>query len=123
MKKDNRYIVINKFLSDEEVANLTRYASCVVCPYVSGSQSGITHTAMVYGTPVIATKVGAFPEFVEEGKNGDLIDYGDKEGLTRSIEKYINNEGVKQYYVPNKLRWDMIVNTLERMLSTINKDI
>ena len=123
MKKDNRYIVINKFLSDEDFANLTRYASCVVCPYVSGSQSGITHTAMVYGTPVIATKVGAFPEFVEEGNNGDLIDYGDKEGLTRSIEKYINNESVKQYYVPNKLRWDMIVNTLERMLSTINKDI
>ena len=117
------YGVINKFLSDEEFANLTRYASCVVCPYVSGSQSGITHTAMVYGTPVIATKVGAFPEFVEEGKNGDLIDYGDKEGLTRSIEKYINNEGVKQYYVPNKLRWDMIVNTLEGVLSTINKDI
>lgn len=123
MKKDDRYIIINKFLSDAEFANFTRFASCIVCPYVSGSQSGITHTAMVYGTPVVVTKVGAFPEFVEEGKNGNLVDYGDKKGLVRSIEEYINNESVKQYYVPNKLKWDVIVKTLEIMTSTINKDI
>ena len=113
MKKDDRYIVINKYLSDTEFANFTRYASCIVCPYVSGSQSGITHTAMVYGTPVVVTKVGAFPEFVEEGKNGSLIDYGDKRNLVRSIEEYIYNGGGRQYYVPNKLKWDVIVKTLE----------
>lgn len=114
MKKDDRYIVINRFLSDAEFANLTRYASCIVCPYVSGSQSGITHTAMVYGTPVVATKVGAFPEFVEEGENGCLVEYGDKQKLVDYITT-IPKE--KTNYVPKNIRWNNVIEELDRIIS------
>ncbi len=112
IRKDNRFILINKFLTDFEFANLTRYANCVVCPYVSGSQSGITHTAMVYGTPVVATKVGAFSEFIEEGKNGALVEYGDREGLINAIGRYCI-EDKHNDYIPAHLQWDFIVKCLE----------
>lgn len=39
---------------------------------LADTQSGITQTAMVYGVPVVATKIGAFPEFIEEGKMASL---------------------------------------------------
>ena len=116
MQKDDRYILINRFLSDEEFANLTKFAECIVCPYVSGSQSGITHTAMVFGTPVIATKVGAFEEFVEEGKNGYLVDYGDKEGLMTAIEHGVTLRGASNTYIPSHLQWKNIVNKLKPLL-------
>lgn len=115
IKNDDRFILINRFLSDSEFANLTRYADCIVCPYVSGSQSGITHTAMVYGTPVIATKVGAFPEFIEEGKNGCLVEYGDKQKL---IELLTTISKEKMDYVPKHLQWNNIIEELERIISS-----
>lgn len=107
IKHDNRFILINRFLKDEEFANLVKYASCVICPYVNGSQSGITHTAMMFGTPVIATKVGAFEEFIEQGENGMLVDYGDTRVLAECIS-YYENEHNANFFVPEKLKWKNI---------------
>lgn len=116
MRNDKRFIVINRFLSNSEFANLTRYAECIICPYVSGSQSGITHTAFVYGTPVIATKVGAFPEFLEDGKNGYLIDYGDETALSSAINKIIYKGPITKDFIPEHLTWEDIVGKLENLL-------
>lgn len=112
MNNDGRFIVINRFLLGNEFANLICYATCVVCPYVSASQSGIPQTAMVYGTPVIATKVGAFPEFIEEGKNGYLVDYGDKDSLAGAIMKVADGKCLRGF-VPEKLKWENIVQQVE----------
>lgn len=115
MKNDNRFIVINRFLSDCEFANLTKFANCIVCPYISGSQSGITHTAMVFGTPVIATRTGAFPEFIESGKNGELVDYGDKKSLYSAIVKYTESDK-HNCHIPQHLRWSNIVKRFNTLL-------
>lgn len=115
IRNDNHFILINRYLSDKEFANLIRYAKCIICPYVSGSQSGITQSAMVYGTPVVATKVGAFPEFIEEGKNGYLVDYGDTEGLAEAIKRLLDGQ-FTQGYIPDHLRWTSIVKCVESLL-------
>ena len=111
MKNDTRYITINRFLTDDEFANLMKYASCVVCPYVAGSQSGITHTAMIYNTPIVATSVGAFPEFIESGKNGCIVEKGDSKSLMKAINSILQ-EGKKKY-IPQILEWDNIVSAFE----------
>lgn len=121
MKKDNRFILINRYLSETEFASLTQFASCIVCPYVSGSQSGITQTAMVYGTPVVATKIGAFPEFIEEGKNGFLVDYGNKLQLADAIKKVVDGKEYDDMFVPQQLNWDGIAQKTEALLSSILK--
>ena len=115
IRNDNHFLLINRYLSDKEFANLMRYAKCVICPYVSGSQSGITQSAMVYGTPVVATKVGAFPEFIEEGKNGYLVDYGDTEGMAEAIARLLNGQ-YRQGYIPEHLKWTSIVKCVESLL-------
>ena len=116
MKKDKNFILINRYLSDSEFANLTQFASCIVCPYVSGSQSGITQTAMVYGTPVVATKIGAFPEFIEEGKNGFLVDYGNKMQLADAIKRVVDGKEFDDTFVPQQLNWDGIALEMETFL-------
>lgn len=116
MTKDDRFIVINRFLDDIEFANLTRHASCIVCPYVSGSQSGITHTAMVFGTPVVATKVGAFPEFIKDTQNGYLVNYGEKESLIKAISTIINSTPQKRYMIPEHLQWKNIAEKLQMLV-------
>lgn len=115
IKKDERFILINKYVSDKDFANLMRYAKCIICPYVAGSQSGITQSAMVFGTPVVATKVGAFSEFINDGKNGYLVDYGDTKGMAEAIIKVLNGNFI-QGFVPEHLKWASIVRQVEKIL-------
>ena len=118
MKKDNRFILINRYLSETEFANLTQFASCIVCPYVAGSQSGITQTAMVYGTPVVATKIGAFPEFIVDGKNGFLVEYGNKKQLAEAIKRTVDGKEFDDSFVPQHLKWDGIAIIVEALLTS-----
>jgi len=116
IKKNNRFVLLNRYLTETEFANLVRFASCIVCPYVAGSQSGITQTAMVYGTPVVATKVGAFPEFIEDGKNGYLVDYGDEMQLVTAIKKVVVEKEYVPAYVPKQLNWEIIAQQVEDLI-------
>lgn len=47
--------------------------------------------AMGCAVPVIATKVGAFPELVIEGENGKLIDAGNIEQMVTAAQTYISD--------------------------------
>lgn len=122
IKSNDRFTLVNRYLSETEFANFVRFASCIVCPYVAGSQSGITQTAMVYGTPVVATKVGAFSEFIEEGKNGYLVDYGNEEQLAVAIRKIVVDKKYQKSYVPKQLDWNTISKEVEHLLS-LNKSM
>ena len=48
--------------------------------------------AMSAGLPVVATRVGAIPEFVEDGKNGYLVEPGKPDILADRIVKLLKNE-------------------------------
>jgi len=117
MKADDRFIVINRFLNDSEFANLTKHSICVVCPYKDGSQSGITHTAMALNVPIIATRVAAFEEFVEDGRNGLLVDYGNKQQLADAISFCISRYSQQRIIsIPKHLQWDSIVTEYEKIV-------
>lgn len=49
--------------------------------------------AMACGTPVVATKVGAFPELIIENKTGHLIDRDNLSQMIEATEKLMNNDG------------------------------
>ena len=51
--------------------------------------------AMSAGLPVVATQGGAFPEIVEEGKTGLLVERSDSEALATAIIKLIENEDLR----------------------------
>lgn len=114
MKQDKHFVVLDRYVPNSELVNLITYSRGVICPYVSGSQSGITHTAMVFGIPVIATRVAAFPEFIEDGVNGILIDYGNLEQLTTAMERLISGE-MKSIKIPCHLQWDKIISHFESL--------
>ena len=46
--------------------------------------------AMQFGLPIVATRVGGIPEFVEDGVNGTLIDAGAADQLFDGIAAYAN---------------------------------
>jgi glycosyltransferase involved in cell wall biosynthesis len=53
---------LTRFVSDAEAAALFRRADVAVLPYREIDQSGVLFTALAFGTPLVLSAVGGFPE-------------------------------------------------------------
>lgn len=51
--------------------------------------------AMSVGLPVVATRVGAIPEMIEEGKGGFLVNRGDVDGLIQAIHALTTDQTLR----------------------------
>lgn len=84
--------VINRFISDEEVAALMERSSMVVLPYSEATQSGVIPIAYAFSKPVIAMNVGSLGEMVLHGETGLLVPPNNLDELVRAIKFLANND-------------------------------
>jgi glycosyltransferase involved in cell wall biosynthesis len=73
-------------LSDEEFREAIDRCAAVVLPYRKATQSGVLSTAFAAGRPVIATRVGSFPDYVDDS-NGVLVAPDDPRQLADVIAR------------------------------------
>jgi len=71
-KYPNNVAFIDEYLSIDQLSSLIQSSKFVVCPYREATQSGVLMTAFAMGKAVLATNVGAFPEYISNGINGLL---------------------------------------------------
>jgi glycosyltransferase involved in cell wall biosynthesis len=79
--------------------------ACVIDP--NGDRDGIPNVlleAMAHKVPVVSTKLSGIPEVVQDGVNGTLVDAGDAAGLSRAIEKLLNDNTLEKTYGANGYR-------------------
>ena len=109
IKNDERFIVLNRFIENNELVGLIRESRAVICPYIAASQSGLVQTAMPFGKPIIATKVGAFTEIIKDGENGYLAEPADSLSLANAIRKLYNGkETGYEARIPECYNWNHI---------------
>lgn len=94
-KYKNRIIILNRYIPNEELVTLIQESKFVVCPYVDATQSGVLMTAYALNKPVIATNVGAFPEYIEHNITGMLVPVSDPDKLANAIMSALNNDFYK----------------------------
>lgn len=80
--------VIDRYIPNEEVEVYFSACDVVVCPYTSGTQSGIIQIAYSFQKPVICTNVGGLPEVVVEGKTGFIVPPRNPQALAGAILAY-----------------------------------
>ena len=85
--KGRPIVVLNRWLSDTEVASLVSAARFVVLPYTSATQSGVIPLASALGVPSIATDTGGLAEQVMHGETGFLFAAGDRKALAAQLEQ------------------------------------
>lgn len=110
MAKDKRFVVINRFIGNAELVGLIRGCDAIICPYTAASQSGLFQTGLVFHKPIIATKVGAFEEVVQDGENGILCEPSDASSLANSIKRFLNTSIGEKLSVPKMLSWEQITD-------------
>jgi glycosyltransferase involved in cell wall biosynthesis len=84
---ENEILLINKHLSNEELAGLIRNTKYVVCPYTDTTQSGVVMTSFALGKPVIASATGSFKEIIIDGYNGFLFEPKNTNDLAEKIKQ------------------------------------
>jgi len=87
---------------------------------------GLSHVileVMQSGIPVITTNIGGNPELIENGENGILIDYKNKEQLKEAILKLAKDKSLKEKFRQNskeKLKAFTWQNVINQTLKTFN---
>lgn len=84
--------VIDRYISEQETAELFSRADYVVLPYRTATGSGIIPLAYHYGKPVIASRVGGMPDVVEDAATGWLVSPENPDALAEVIRSILRRE-------------------------------
>lgn len=113
MQKNGQLVVQQgRPLTIKEITIAYRNSICVWNAYSRSTQSGVLANAFMLGTPVIASRLGSFPEFVKPGLTGEFIDDYEPETILNAyyeiahnidkMEKVCRNEFLEKFYYKNQ---------------------
>jgi glycosyltransferase involved in cell wall biosynthesis len=101
--------------SERELGRLLGAADVVVLPYREIDQSGVLLAAVGVKRPVVATRVGAFPELLRHETHGLLVSPEDPLELGRALARLVVDsplrtycQGQMQHLASGELNWATI---------------
>jgi glycosyltransferase involved in cell wall biosynthesis len=111
---------VDRYVPNEEVGLYFSAADLIVLPYVAGTGSGVAQMAYGLDKPVVATRVGAMEEIIDDGQTGYLVPPAEPAALADAIVRFFE-EGMEQPFVANirrqkqRFSWERLVDIVERV--------
>ena len=93
---ENDIVLNDFFVADADVKYYFSAAECVVLPYKSATQSGVTQICYNFCTPVIVTNVGGLAEIVPDGKVG-YVCAPSVDGVYDALEKIYEGDTIARF--------------------------
>jgi glycosyltransferase involved in cell wall biosynthesis len=81
----------NRLIQDAEAIDLFRHCGLLVLPYLDATQSALVAAAYYFRKPVLVTRVGSLPEYVEVGCTGYVIDPGQAAALANGLNQMLGD--------------------------------
>ena len=85
----NEVRVINDFVPNEDVYKYFQVSECILLFYEYATPSGVESMAYNFKKPILASRVGHFPETIKDGQNGYLANDGDINDMAKAMEKFL----------------------------------
>jgi len=85
----DRVFVMNEFVPNEDVHRYFQVADAIVLYYETATPSGVESISYNFELPALATRVGHFPETIQDGFNGYLAEPGNIDDMARQMERFI----------------------------------
>jgi glycosyltransferase involved in cell wall biosynthesis len=104
----DRCVVFNRFIPNEEVHLYFQCSDAVVLYYLTATPSGIESLSYNFKLPILATRVGHFPETIQDGFNGYLANAGDVEDMAHVMLRYLDAPLPSDHVVEStkSMSWD-----------------
>lgn len=110
----DKVFLVNRFVPNEDVHKYFQVADAVVNYYETATPSGVESIAYNFHMPILATKVGHFPETIQDAFNGYLAepnDVGSMAGtMFRFLEYPINRDNVAEKV--KEMSWENYAKTI-----------
>lgn len=107
-------VVKNEFIPNEDVHKYFQVSDCSVLYYLTATPSGVESLTYNFELPILATRVGHFPETIEDGFNGYLAEDRDIGSMTEQMRRFIQNplpsENVRK--AASEMSWDNYVTAI-----------
>lgn len=87
---EDRVAVFNTFIPNEDVPQYFQVSDCVVLYYETATPSGIESLSYNFALPILATKVGHFPETITDGYSGYLAEAGDIDSMATQMLRFLD---------------------------------
>jgi glycosyltransferase involved in cell wall biosynthesis len=115
------------FIPDESLlAGGFREARLFVLPSQYEAFGLVLLESLAQGTPVIASRVGGIPEFIEDGKAGRLVPPEDVGALSAALEELWNDEATRARWgaygrdtIVPRYQWDRVVDQLQSVYAQV----
>ncbi|HEX3600145.1 MAG TPA: glycosyltransferase family 4 protein, partial [Lacipirellulaceae bacterium] len=91
MANPGAFEVHNRFITTSHRDELFEQATIVALPYIEATQSGVIPLAYSFAKPVVATRVGALADAVEDGVTGRLVPAADYKALAAAVIELLQN--------------------------------
>lgn len=112
---------IPRFIPDPEIPALMRRADVLALPYREIEQSGVLHTGLAFGKPMVLSDVGGFSEVARRHGAARLVPPGDADALAEALAELVADPAERERLaraaagaVAGDLGWDAIAGrTLE----------
>ncbi len=100
--------VVNRFIANEEVPLYFQVSDCIVLYYSTATPSGVESLSYNFNLPVLATRVGHFPETVKDGYNGYLAEPGNIQSMADQMLRIVNNPVPREHVAASskQMSWD-----------------
>ena len=112
-------ILHDHFIPDSEVKDYFSAADCVVLPYKTATQSGVTQICYNFCTPVIVTRVGGLAEIVPDGRVGYVCE-PTKEGVRNAIKRIYEDDHLQRFSEAmqderKRFTWEAMCDRIEEL--------
>ena len=87
----DKVAVVNDFVPNEEVYRYFQVSDCILLFYEYATPSGVESMAYNFNKPILASRVGHFPETIIDGENGYLANDGDVAHMAEMMKTFLKS--------------------------------
>ena len=90
--KNDKIVIINRYIKDEEISTLYQNAACVVYPYISATQSGVMSLSCFFQIPTLVSDIPYFKSIVKKNGVADMFENRNVSDLQKKLIKLLKSD-------------------------------
>lgn len=122
---ENKIILKDYFIPDNEVNLYFSACDVVIQPYKSATNSGVSMVSYFYNKPIISTNVGGLKEIIQDNRTGWLCEPNSQD-ITKAIKRFLSTNDLSSIEqniqaFKKEFSWESFIQKMLLLINSIHK--